>query len=95
MRKSKPRCVACGLAATDRLATISVEGMLLRLCAADAARLGSAVPLTLLEAEQRLGCSGLDRRCAPDRRGQLDRRMFPRPEMRRSSPGRRPGDELG
>jgi hypothetical protein len=92
MRRSKPRCIACGESAADLLVHVSIEGRLLLLCVVDAARLGRALPRTLQEAEQRLGCTGLDRRSVPDRRGQLDRRMFMRPETRRSSPGRRPDD---
>jgi ribosome-binding protein aMBF1 (putative translation factor) len=92
MGKTVGRCEACGEAVVDAVGAVAIEGRELLLCEDDRARLGSPLPRTLRRAQVLLAPSKLERRRHATPRRKLDRRMFPRPEGRRLSGGRRRTD---
>jgi hypothetical protein len=92
MGKTIGRCDACGEAVVSTLATVAIEGRVLLLCDDDRARLGEPPPRTLRRAQALLEPSRVERRKSAAGRRKLDQRMFPRPEGRRLSSGRRRTD---
>jgi len=83
------RCVVCE--APSGPSAFFVAGEPIGLCASHARRMKKTAPRTFASLAELFEASGLERRVEEDRR-RNDRRMFPRPELRRRNHGRRSSD---